>query len=130
MCQNIFFNKVAGLRLWHRCFLVNFAEFLRTLFLQNTSSDCFCKLITNFGPHDLMHGKSKAVVIAFFGFFFYSVLSYPFLFSIFLLFFHSFLNSKVTVFVLFRYGKLLLESLITTKTQKKPCQIKQGNYNR
>ena len=38
-------NKVAGLRpvtllkkrLWHRCFPVNFAKFLRTPFLQNTS---------------------------------------------------------------------------------------------
>ena len=28
-----FFNKVAGLRLWHRCFPVNFAKFLRTSFL-------------------------------------------------------------------------------------------------
>ena len=36
-----FFNKVAGLRpatllkkrLWHRCFPVNFAKFLRTIFL-------------------------------------------------------------------------------------------------
>ena len=40
-----FFNKVTGLRLatvlkkrpWHRCFPVNFAIFLRTPFLQNTS---------------------------------------------------------------------------------------------
>ena len=39
------FNKVAALRpatllkrrLWHRCFPVNFAKFLRTPFLQNTS---------------------------------------------------------------------------------------------
>ena len=39
------FNKVAGLRpatllqkrLWHKCFPVNFAKFLRTPFLQNTS---------------------------------------------------------------------------------------------
>ena len=28
-------------RLWHRCFPVNFAKFLRNLFLQNTSSGCF-----------------------------------------------------------------------------------------
>ena len=28
--------------LWRRCFPVNFAEFLRTPFLQNTSSGCFC----------------------------------------------------------------------------------------
>ena len=31
--QSLFFNKIAGLRLWHRCFPVNFAKFLRTLFL-------------------------------------------------------------------------------------------------
>ena len=40
LCQSLFFNKVAGLRpatllkkrLWHRCFPVNFAKFLRTPF--------------------------------------------------------------------------------------------------
>ena len=45
LCLNLFFNKVAGLRpatlfkkrLCHRCFPVNFAVFLRTPFLQNTS---------------------------------------------------------------------------------------------
>ena len=45
LCQSLFFNKVAGLRpatllkkrLWHRCFPVNFAKFLITPFLQNTS---------------------------------------------------------------------------------------------
>ena len=45
LCQSLFFNKVAGLRpetllkkrLWHKCFPVNFAKFLRTPFLQNTS---------------------------------------------------------------------------------------------
>ena len=32
------FNKVVGLmKLWHRCFPVNFVKFLRTPFLQNTS---------------------------------------------------------------------------------------------
>ena len=38
LCQTLFFNKVEGLRpaillkkrLWHRCFPVNFAKFLRT----------------------------------------------------------------------------------------------------
>ena len=42
----VFFNKVEGLRpatllkkrLWHWCFPVNFAKFLRITFLQNTSS--------------------------------------------------------------------------------------------
>ena len=41
LCQNLFFNKVAGLRaetlfkkrLWHRCFPVNFAKFLWTPFV-------------------------------------------------------------------------------------------------
>ena len=41
LCQSLFFNKVARLRLatllkkrlWHRCFPVNFAKFLRTPFL-------------------------------------------------------------------------------------------------
>ena len=45
LCQSLFFNKVAGIspatllkkRLWHRCFSVNFAKFLWTPFLQNTS---------------------------------------------------------------------------------------------
>ena len=49
LCQSLFFNKIAGLRpatllkkgLWHRCFLVNFVTFLRTLFTQNTSGGCF-----------------------------------------------------------------------------------------
>ena len=39
LCQSLFFNKVAGLR--HIYFPVNFAKFLRTLFLQNTSGGCF-----------------------------------------------------------------------------------------
>ena len=39
LCQRLFFNKVAGLRmnLWHSCFPVNFAKFLRTPFSLNTS---------------------------------------------------------------------------------------------
>ena len=40
LCQSLYFNKVASLRpatlfkkrLWHRCFPVNFAKFLKTLF--------------------------------------------------------------------------------------------------
>ena len=46
VCQSIFFNKVSGLRpletillrkrLCHRCFVVNFAKFLRTPVLQKT----------------------------------------------------------------------------------------------
>ena len=45
LCQSLFFNKFAGLRaatllkkkLWHMCLPVNFAKFLRTPYLQNTS---------------------------------------------------------------------------------------------
>ena len=45
LCQSLFFNEVADLRpatllkkrLRHRCFPVNFAKFLRTPLLQNTS---------------------------------------------------------------------------------------------
>ena len=51
LCQSLFFNKVAGLRpstllekrLWHKCFSVNFANFLRTPFLQNTSGRILMK---------------------------------------------------------------------------------------
>ena len=39
LCQSLVFNKVAGL--WHLYFPMNFAKFLRTHFLQNTSGDCF-----------------------------------------------------------------------------------------
>ena len=56
LCQGLFFNKVAGpgtvtllkKRLWHRCFPVNYAKFLRTLFLQNTSGGCFCKFFKEY----------------------------------------------------------------------------------
>ena len=42
LCQSFFFNKVVDLRpatlfkkrLWHRCFPVNFAKFLRTFFIR------------------------------------------------------------------------------------------------
>ena len=43
-----FFNKVARIyktllkkRFWHGCFPANFAKFLRTLFLKNSSGGCF-----------------------------------------------------------------------------------------
>ena len=50
---SLLFNKVTGpkpatllkKRLWHRFFLVNFAKFLRTPFLQKTSGGCFYRLI-------------------------------------------------------------------------------------
>ena len=50
-CQSLYFHKVAGMRtatllkdrLWHRCFPVNFAKFLRAPFLQKTSGGYFWK---------------------------------------------------------------------------------------
>ena len=53
ICARVSFNKVAGLRpatflkerIWHSCFPVNFAKFLRTPFLQNTSGGCFWKIL-------------------------------------------------------------------------------------
>ena len=46
LCQRLFLNKVAGLRpailikkrLWHRCFPVNFAKFLKTTSFDRTPS--------------------------------------------------------------------------------------------
>ena len=48
--QSLLLNKVAGLlkkRLWHRCFPVNFAKFLRTPFSQNTSRRLLLALLRN-----------------------------------------------------------------------------------
>ena len=52
LCQSLFFNKVAALRpetllkkrLWHMCFPVNFAKFLRAPFLQNISRRLLLKM--------------------------------------------------------------------------------------
>ena len=49
LCQSLFFNKAAGHRLatllktklWHRCFPVNFAKFLRTAFYRTPLRDSF-----------------------------------------------------------------------------------------
>ena len=56
LCQSLSFNKVAGLwhatllkkRLWDRRFPVNFAKFLITPFLQNTSGRLLLSLILKF----------------------------------------------------------------------------------
>ena len=57
MYQSLYFTKVAGLRpatltkwrLWHRCFPVNFAKFLRTPLLQSTSGRLLLHFNTLFG---------------------------------------------------------------------------------
>ena len=49
LCQSLFFDKVAGsfIRLWHRCFSVNFVKFLGTSFLQNTSGRLLLHAVHN-----------------------------------------------------------------------------------
>ena len=51
LCQSLFFNRKILLKkqLWHRCFPANFAKFLRTPFLQNTSG----RLLRSVVIHDL-----------------------------------------------------------------------------
>ena len=56
-CARVFFDqdRLATLlkrRLWHMCTHVNFAKFLKTLFLQNTSGRL---LLKNCSPSDLQH---------------------------------------------------------------------------
>ena len=54
LCQSLFLNKVAGLRLatlfkkrlWHRCFPVNFAKFLRTPFFTSDGYICVFSALT------------------------------------------------------------------------------------
>ena len=66
-CESLFFNKVAGLgsatllkkRLWHRCFPGNFAKFLRTLFLQNTSGRLFLSVLQCYKKVILKSIKTK-----------------------------------------------------------------------
>ena len=48
LCQSLFFNKVADLRLatllknrlWHRCFPVNFVKFVKHLFYRTPLGNC------------------------------------------------------------------------------------------
>ena len=67
---NLLFNKAAGLKerpgasnffkikLWHKCFTVNFSKFLRTPFLQSISVGCFC-------PEQLCQSKKHDYYYAF-----------------------------------------------------------------
>ena len=72
LCRSLFVNKATGQpatllkkRLWHKCFPVNFAKFLRTPFLQNTSG----RLLLNKGFFKIASNKSvrtACVCIVFF----------------------------------------------------------------
>ena len=67
LCQSLLLNKVAGLRLatllkkrpWHRCFPVNFAKFLRTLFSQNTSGRLLLNFAIKIPNQDLLNITSE-----------------------------------------------------------------------
>ena len=64
LCQVLFYNKVAGpepatllkKRLWHRCFPMNFAKFLRTPFHRTPLNDCFSTI-----QHFLAENPSKVL---------------------------------------------------------------------
>ena len=69
LCQVLFYNKVAGpepatlleKRLWHRCFPMNFAKFLRTSFHRTPLNDCF-STIQHFlaeNPSKLLNGQQQ-----------------------------------------------------------------------
>ena len=65
LCQNRFFNKVTPQpatllkkRLWHRCFPVNFAKFLGTPFLQNTSEWLLLQIHVTLCPTYLLNDKN------------------------------------------------------------------------
>ena len=67
--QVLFYNKIAGRepatlrkkRLWHRCFPVNFAKFLRTPFSQNTSGRLFLdkQHFLNENPSKVLNGQQQ-----------------------------------------------------------------------
>ena len=64
LCQVLFYNKVAGpepatllkKRLWHRCFRMNFAKFLRTPFHRTLLNNCFSTM-----QHFLAENPSKVL---------------------------------------------------------------------
>ena len=66
LCQSLFFNKVAGLRpatllkkrLWHRCFPVNFAKFLRPTSL---TENLRWLLLILFSKRFLFHKRNRVM---------------------------------------------------------------------
>ena len=64
--RKFYYNYPATLlkkTVWHRCFRVNFAKFLRTPFLQNTSDDCFYLLLSfEVANHVLGHLTTGATI--------------------------------------------------------------------
>ena len=63
LCQSLFLKKVAGLkpasllimRLWHKCFPVSFAKFLRTPFYRIPLGDCFWYIYKQICTNNILH---------------------------------------------------------------------------
>ena len=75
LCQVLFYNKVAGpepatllkKKLWHRCFPMNFAKFLRTPFHRTPLNDCF-STIQHFlpgNPSKVLNGQQQHKEVTF-----------------------------------------------------------------
>ena len=56
LCQVLFIKTLLKKRLWHRCFLMNFAKFLRTPFHRTPLNDCFSTI-----QHFLAENPSKVL---------------------------------------------------------------------
>ena len=71
LCQSLFFNKVAGFRpatllkkrLWRECFPVNFAKFLKTSFLENTSGRLLLTTLIYFTEDYSEHGTIIQTIV-------------------------------------------------------------------
>ena len=57
LCQHLFFNSFKK-RLWHRCFAVNFAKFLRTPFLQNTPGRLLLNIIPDISNYRTINRRT------------------------------------------------------------------------
>ena len=107
--QSLSLHKVAGLRsatllkkrLWHKCFSVNFAKFLRTPFLQNTSRRLLLEI-----AHSTTHNSKKGGLLYFKFSGLYSVL------PIFLT------NKKFRVSTFFTFQQNIVKKLNFKKTMK------------
>ena len=118
LCQNLFFNKVVGLRPvtllkkrpWHKCFPVNFAKFLRTSFCRTALDNCFWTVsVSKWVSYLCSTTIMSSYVFLFIVLERHSIWWRGFLFS-FLFFFCYivilFVNNKQNVFTLFKLNPL------------------------
>ena len=57
LCQRLYFNKVTGLRAWHKCFPLNLAKILRGPSLQKTSGRLLLVLAFQKQPPEVFYEK-------------------------------------------------------------------------